>query len=387
MLLQYNFQNSKIGQAKVNVIYSKNQTLSKVTIINGTRFRINYPYNIINNLTSNVLVIQKIKFGESNKLKSPVSILNGNAEPPSLGLNIRKVRVMSQSVDKKLQEKNKEKNNFFNPSSNNSKVININGNNTSNNRDDVINQYIGNRRSLQSERLNIKLARKKSHELSNNNNGKSNNAINGINGNESENNLNLNIKDYEKFEGEEANFNAVSIKNGNFHQENYYAPSGNTISNVVSPIMNMPLNITKSIILPSIVGKNTSSSNQVKNSNVNMNNGDSSSAENPHKDSLCSPGKIRMNFINRFRYNNEGNPNRPSFNGVNSTSNNNINININQTHDENSGNDFKPENSRYEGSPNIRKNGFDIKIEKNLMIHNNQNLKAYMVLYLLYPIN
>ena len=71
MLLQYNLNNPKIGQTNVNVIYSKNHTLSKVTIINGTRFRINYPYNITNNLSSNVMVVQKVKFADQMKNNSP----------------------------------------------------------------------------------------------------------------------------------------------------------------------------------------------------------------------------------------------------------------------------------------------------------------------------
>ena len=55
MLIEYNLNNNKLGKAKVNIIYSKNQTLSKVTIINGTRFRINFPYSITNNKYSSPL--------------------------------------------------------------------------------------------------------------------------------------------------------------------------------------------------------------------------------------------------------------------------------------------------------------------------------------------
>ena len=104
MILQYNLNNSKIGQTKVNVIYSNNHNLSKVTIINGTRFRINYPYNLTNNLTSNVLVVQKVKFGNTSQIRSPKNI---NNNPKNLELNVRKVRILSNPPTEKIrQEKN-----------------------------------------------------------------------------------------------------------------------------------------------------------------------------------------------------------------------------------------------------------------------------------------
>lgn len=93
MLLQYNFQNSNNGPTKVNVIYGKNQTLSKV-IINGQRFHINYPIDLSNKLSSNVLVVQKIKFGDPNKNKSP----NSN----SMELNVNKIKKLTKSIDKKI---------------------------------------------------------------------------------------------------------------------------------------------------------------------------------------------------------------------------------------------------------------------------------------------
>jgi len=101
MLIQYNVNNSKTGQARVNIIYSQNNTLSKVTIINGTRFKINYPYNLANNLSSNVLMVKNLKIGEKKEQKS--KILNNAAK--SLELNMRKVRILSNSTDNKFEEK------------------------------------------------------------------------------------------------------------------------------------------------------------------------------------------------------------------------------------------------------------------------------------------
>jgi hypothetical protein len=344
MLLQYNFQNSKIGQTKVNVIYSKNQTLSKVTIINGTRFRINYPYNLTNNLTSNVLIIQKIKFGEAQKYKTPVLISNVTADPQSLGLNIRKIRVMSQSIDnKKINEKNKEKNNF-NRSSNN--------NNNNNNNNNAFNDQINNRRSNHSGSINLKLEKQNSY----------NNNLN--NASDTGKNINLNSKDLEKYEADDyENFNLYSNKNRNSKNNNLPAAL-NSNSNVVSPILNMPINIIKSRILPLIANKNGSSSNLQKNSNGNF-------GANSNKDLLSSPGKIRMNFINKYRYNNDGNRVRPSLTGINQmqnehNSNNHLNENVS-------------ENIRYEGSPNTKKIVIDNKNEKNLIMQNNPNMKVLLV--------
>jgi len=121
MLVEYNLNNTKLGRTKVNIIYSKNQTLSKVTIINGTRFRINYPYSLTNSLTnsltSNALTVKKVKFGDPNKINSPKNpIKNFN----SLALNIKKVKVANNPIEKKSSEKNlfSPKNNNFNNKNN-----------------------------------------------------------------------------------------------------------------------------------------------------------------------------------------------------------------------------------------------------------------------------
>lgn len=111
MLLQFNLNNSKIGQTNVNVIYSKNHNLSKVTIINGTRFVINYPYNLTNNLSSNMMVVQRIKFNEPLKNKSKQKTFEN---PKSVELNVRKVRMLSTSNEKKIKEKAKNENNKAN---------------------------------------------------------------------------------------------------------------------------------------------------------------------------------------------------------------------------------------------------------------------------------
>ena len=128
MLLQYNLKNSKTGQTKVNVIYSKNHTLSKVTIINGKRFRINYPFNFTKNLTSNI-VVQKVKFGDTLKIKPPTPI---NNNPKPLELSVRKVRISTNPVEKKSAEKIKLEKNITNitfPINNNKNNSNIQASN------------------------------------------------------------------------------------------------------------------------------------------------------------------------------------------------------------------------------------------------------------------
>jgi len=352
MLLQYNFQNSKIGQTKVNVIYSKNQTLSKVTIINGTRFRINYPYNITNNLTSNVLVIQKIKFGEA-KLKSPVSIPSGATDSASLGLNIRKVRVLSQSVDKKLNEKSVKEKNFFNKSSMNNNII-------TNNHIGNYNEYLNPNNHNFSGRVSLKITRKKSHD--------------------NLNSSSLKLKEVENFELD-SNNNVKSNKNENLENSNNKSKFNNNIK-IISPIMNMPLNITKTKVLPSINNNKIASNYQnfrSSSSNIQVNNGNnnSNSIANPE---LGSPGKIRMNFLKRLRYNNEnGNNARSSINGINLKQNmKEINIENNIPEDkEINGNENICENNRYEGSP---KKNIDNRLDKSsLILNNNPNMKHFLV--------
>jgi len=345
----------------------------------------------VNNLSSNVLVIQKIKFSESEKIKSPVSISSGTAQPPSLGLNIRKVRVMNQSVDKNFTEKHKEKNHYFNKSSNsniNNHIVYNNNNNNSNSNSNfnsnsnAYNENISNRRSLNSGRLNLNISKKKSNDNNNN-----------INNNFCGNNLHVN-KDSEKLEAEETsnlnvNINTNKNKNINLQENNNFAPvasNGNPNSNVVSPIMNMPLIINKSKQLPSITNKNASMNKTMhKNSNIGIiNNTNYSGPGNNPNDVHGSPGKIRMGFINRFRYNNEGNSLRHSLNGAF--------LNNNQIQEENSGNNnnqndnntvVENTNTRYEGSPpNTKKNGLENKIEKSALMPNNPYMKAYLVFYL-----
>jgi hypothetical protein len=130
MLIEYNLNNNKLGKAKVNIIYSKNQTLSKVTIINGTRFRINFPYNITNKVYSSPLTVKKVKFGNSNYIHSPKNLNNSNKTPE---LNIKKVKSSfpfkpiekDKDKEKKYSEKiNKPKESIFigqNYSTNNNK--------------------------------------------------------------------------------------------------------------------------------------------------------------------------------------------------------------------------------------------------------------------------
>ena len=115
MLLQYNLNNSKTEQTKVNVIYSKyNNSLPKMTTINGKKFKMNYPCNIVNNLSSKVLMVQKIKFDEKNDLKVPKRINNAAR---SLELNVRKVkvRILSGPKDKYSDLKSSQEKKLLSP--------------------------------------------------------------------------------------------------------------------------------------------------------------------------------------------------------------------------------------------------------------------------------
>ncbi len=339
MLLQYNFQNSKTGQTKVNVIYSKNQTLSKVTIINGTRFRINYPYNITNNLTSNVLVIQKIKFGDNQKLKSSASISkSGNNNSNSLELNIKKLRVMSQSIDNKQQDKSNRDKNLFNKSSlNNNFIKNVDSNNIQDK-----NNYIY-RNKLNSGKMNQTLRKKQTEEILNSSN--------------------INYENYE-------------VKNHTTNKKHGFEYAA-------SPIMKMPLNMSKNKILPSI---NNKSSGSIPNSNNNGNiySSNNSKVEEENKDKINSnditgsPYKIRMGFIKRFRYN-EGISARNSLSGVN---NNIQKDNLNQTIDEKENNQILGGDMFNFLENSNKKLSNENKNEKNPIMQNNiniSNMKAYLV--------
>jgi len=243
MILQYNFQTCKKGHEKVNHIDSKNQTSSKVTIINGTRFKIRYPYNIKNNLTSNVMVIESLKFGEAEKVKTPkLNRINGVPNCNSVHLKIKKVRILCQSMDKNIKKSfsnDKGGNNNYHIENSNFHTNKLkertanetsqNPNNNFNCNDNIIRFINEKRNKLQAQMPDSKMTWRKS--LNRNNDNLTNN--------------------------ESVNFQSIDSDYTNKNNNNIYY-TNNSNNKFVSPIINLPTNISKSKVLPSIRNNNSS---------------------------------------------------------------------------------------------------------------------------------
>lgn len=361
MLLQYNFQNSRAGQAKVNVIYTRSQTLSKITIINGTRFRINYPYNFTKSLTSNVLVVQKIKFGNNQKNSNPMASTNSNVistENPNTnkndrGLNVRKVLVSSLS-------KERNKNHFQNF-------------------------------------LKKKVVDSENSPINNNENLKNKLIIN-----------NLHVQD--DFDNSKRNLNSKA-------SEIVHENENRNINNLVSPIMNMPIQITKSKVLPSIHHKNSNSNststvknlnNHAGHSNTNTNNLTSSNEKlyrnfNNIPNNLSSPAnRVKLSLLKRIKNNSNNLSNRNSVNGISvnlNASGKNYELNTNnlvsEKKEENFISNLEVDNNNSISSPSNENNKAYLKSEaspnhkrivdktsvNNQQINNNSN-KPYLVFFI-----
>lgn len=403
MLLHYNFQNSKIGKAKINLIYSNNQT-SKVTIINGTRLKIRYPYNIKNNLTSNVLVIQNLKFKSSEESEVPNTnrvegISNGNTSH----LKPKKNHILTRPNDKNKEKNYTQDRNYI---KNDNKNINISEN--KNNKNKIISNFSAD----ESKDGTLNKNYPSNYDLNKN--------LNNLNTNKMQSQrLNLKIKRKISPEGND-NF-PDNLNNGlQYHYKNldnnFFIDTNKNIDNIISPIVNLPGTVSKTKVLPSIINKNSTNSamkidnkkidfskfnndkNSINNSislygeskidnliissnkGLNENNvsqqisfpirnnlNDIHIDENTKRIELNSPEKNGINFLKRLRHSNDKHQNNKIKYGVYSLRNKNnyLNKDLKEFNEVNLNND----NINY----NLTSNQEELEKDFNSIIHTNEN--------------